>query len=115
MIDRDFDVSAYEQGVRDGRHEAQAEIDSLRQELDANCPVEAVERGMSPVEAAIYHVWGERCSDFEPGCPCCRAWAEHDQITKLRVALTQIRDAGPMTLDDQRWRIALAALEVRND
>jgi len=30
---------------------------------------------------------------------------------RLRAALEQIRDAGPMTLDDQRWRIALAALE----
>ena len=29
---------------------------------------------------------------------------------KLRAALREIRDAGPMTLDDQRWRIALAAL-----
>lgn len=31
---------------------------------------------------------------------------------RLRAALEEIRDAGPMTLDDQRWRIALAALEV---
>ena len=29
---------------------------------------------------------------------------------RLRAALTEIRDAGPMTLDDQRWRIALVAL-----
>ena len=29
---------------------------------------------------------------------------------KLRAALKEIRDAGPMTLEDQRWRIALAAL-----
>lgn len=70
---------------------------------------------MSPVEAAVYHVWGERCPDFEPECLTCRAWAEYDENAKLRAALTEIRDAGPMTLDDQRWRIALAALGGEND
>ena len=39
---------------------------------------------------------------------CEKAAAE---IERLRAALVEIRDAGPMTLDDQRWRIALAALE----
>ena len=34
---------------------------------------------------------------------------------KLRAALMEIRDAGPMTIDDQRWRIALAALGGKND
>jgi len=29
---------------------------------------------------------------------------------RLRAALKEIRDTGPMTLDDQRWRIALVAL-----
>jgi hypothetical protein len=57
MTDRPFDTHAYDQGYRDGKHEAAAEID------------------------------------------------------RLRSALKEIRDAGPMTLDDQRWRIALAALE----
>ena len=33
-----------------------------------------------PVYAAIAHVWGERCSDYEPGCPCCDAWAEYDRL-----------------------------------
>lgn len=56
MIDREFDVRAYEEGYRAGKHDAQVEIE------------------------------------------------------RLRAALTEIRDAGPMTLDDQRWRIALVAL-----
>jgi predicted RNase H-like nuclease (RuvC/YqgF family) len=34
----------------------------------------------------------------------------NNEIERLRAALKEIRDAGPMTLDDQRWRIALAAL-----
>ena len=38
-------------------------------------------------------------------------WEAADEIERLRAALEEIRDAGPMTLDDQRWRIALAALE----
>jgi hypothetical protein len=34
MTDRDFDVHAYDQGYRDGRHDAAAEIDRLRAALD---------------------------------------------------------------------------------
>ena len=89
---------------------AHHEIERLQTALNARCPVDAMDRGMSPVEAAVYHVWGERCPDFEPECLTCRAWAEYDENAKLRAALKEIRDAGPMTLDDQRWRIALAAL-----
>lgn len=33
MTDRDFDVHAYDQGYRDGRHDAAAEIDRLRAAL----------------------------------------------------------------------------------
>jgi len=39
-------------------------------------------------------------------------WEAADEIERLRAALEEIRDAGPMTLDDQRWRIALVALGV---
>lgn len=41
--------------------------------------------------------------------------AREAENAKLRAALTEIRDAGPMTLDDQRWRVALAALGGEND
>lgn len=51
------------------------------------CPVEAMDNGMSLVEAAVWHVWGDRCSDFEPECLICRAWAEFDQIERFRAAL----------------------------
>ena len=33
MTDREFDARAYDQGVRDGRHEAAAEISRLREAL----------------------------------------------------------------------------------
>lgn len=32
------------------------------------------------VYAAIAETWGERCPDFEPGCPCCDAWKEYDEM-----------------------------------
>ena len=32
MIDREFDVRAYEEGYRAGKHDAQAEIERLRDE-----------------------------------------------------------------------------------
>lgn len=67
-----------------------AEVEQLREELNARCPIDAMDRGMSIVEAAIYHVWGERCPDFEPGCLTCNAWAEFDQIERLRAALKKI-------------------------
>jgi hypothetical protein len=35
MIDREFDVRAYEEGYRAGKHDAQVEIDRLRSALRA--------------------------------------------------------------------------------
>ena len=35
------------------------------------------------------------------------------EVEKLRAALLDIRNMGPMTVDDQRWRIARAALEEK--
>ena len=42
------------------------------------------------LEEAITDHFGERCPDFEPGCPCCRAWAEFDEIKRLRAALEDV-------------------------
>lgn len=82
MIDRDFDVSAYEQGYRAGIHDGQKEIAELRAEI---------------IQLEKWN--GEIAFN-------ARLFAD---------ALKEIRDAGPMTLDDQRWRIALAALGGAND
>lgn len=62
----------------------QAEIDRLRQILE-NIQQARVSQGKATIDA-------------------------NNEIERLRAALTEIRDAGPMTLDDQRWRIALVAL-----
>jgi hypothetical protein len=32
------------------------------------------------VEEAITHHWGERCDDYEEGCPVCDAWHEYDAL-----------------------------------
>ena len=40
-----------------------------------------------------------------------KAEAENE---RLMAALLSIRDMGPMTVDDQRWRIARAALEEKS-
>jgi hypothetical protein len=25
-------------------------------------------------------IWGPRCSEFEPECPCCDRWKQHDEL-----------------------------------
>lgn len=43
---------------------------------------------MSRIQTAeeITRNYGERCPDFEPGCPCCQMWAMHDEIERLRAS-----------------------------
>ena len=94
--------------------EAAAEIERLRAALDDRCPVDAMDRGMSPVEAAIYHVWGERCPDFEPDCATCKAWVEFDQIERLRAALEWIAantyGYEPNAMSDEEAKVYFANL-----
>ena len=74
------------------REQGADEIEKLRAALNERCPVDAMDQeGMTPAQAAIWHVWGERCSDFEPECITCRAWAELSQIERLRAALSTAR------------------------
>jgi hypothetical protein len=35
---------------------------------------------MNLIEQAIEGHWGERCSDYEKGCPVCDAWREYDNL-----------------------------------
>ena len=41
---------------------------------------------------------------------CIAVYGAIDEIARLREALKQIGDFGPMAVDDQRWKIARAAL-----
>jgi hypothetical protein len=87
------------------------EIERLRAEMNARDPVDAMDRGMSPVEAAVYHVWGERCSDFEPGCTTCKAWAEFDKIKRRRAALETLSKY-KANEDDMDWYDTVLEMNV---
>lgn len=49
---------------------------------------------------------GEEVKKLKEALVACKL-----EVNKLRAALLDIRDTGPMTVDDQRWRIAKEALE----
>lgn len=34
------------------------------------------------IEEAILEHWGERCTDYQRGCPCCDAWQQLDKLKK---------------------------------
>ena len=36
------------------------------------------------LEQAVIEYWGERCPDFDPGCPGCLAWKMVDELASLR-------------------------------
>lgn len=36
--------------------------------------------GASLVEASIEEMWGKRCSEHDPACLTCQAWAEYDAM-----------------------------------
>lgn len=50
------------------------------------------------IEEAIREHWGERCPDFDPGCPCCRAWADFDQLSEKAGDWQAMRDKRDMCL-----------------
>lgn len=25
-------------------------------------------------------IWGPRCTEYAPGCPCCDRWRQHDEM-----------------------------------
>jgi hypothetical protein len=49
-----------------------ATIGFIREDADINAVAEAVE-----------FYWGERCPDFEEGCPTCAAWGQYDKMQNL--------------------------------
>lgn len=47
---------------------------------------------MSRLEEAIKDYWGERCDEYEPECPTCKAWHEYDAtLNKLNEAQTLLK------------------------
>lgn len=45
---------------------------------------------MNLVEQAITAHWGERCDDYEQGCPVCDAWREYDNLVTDNQVLNQM-------------------------
>lgn len=45
---------------------------------------------MNLVEQAITGHWGERCDDYEQGCPVCDAWREYDNLVTDNQVLNQM-------------------------
>ena len=76
------------------------------------CPVDALGRGMTPVEAAVWHVWGDRCSDFEPECLTCKAWADFDQIKRSECAKNE-RLRAALSADAQTLRLHLGEMSAQ--
>jgi hypothetical protein len=35
------------------------------------------------IEEAIEFYWGERCPDYEEGCPTCAAWKQYDTLHEM--------------------------------
>jgi hypothetical protein len=49
------------------------------------------------IAEAITEAWGERCPDFGPDCPCCRAWKQYDDIrVALKAASAGLDDSSPV-------------------
>lgn len=52
---------------------------------------------MNRIEEAMTAHWGERCDDYEQGCPVCDAWREYDNLlTDIRVEASIRRAVGKL-------------------
>ena len=47
------------------------------------------------ITEAITAHWGERCPDFEPDCPCCKAWAQYDHLLGATERAAKIAEDEP--------------------
>lgn len=45
---------------------------------------------MNLIEQAITGHWGERCADYEQGCPVCDAWREYENLVTDNQVLNQM-------------------------
>jgi hypothetical protein len=43
------------------------------------------EAGDNAIHEAVEFYWGERCPDYEEGCPTCEAWKQYDKLFKDKV------------------------------
>lgn len=45
---------------------------------------------MNLVEQAITGHWGEKCDDYEEGCPVCDAWREYENLVTYGETLNKV-------------------------
>jgi hypothetical protein len=45
-------------------------------------------------------VWGERCTEYERYCPCCRAWKMYDYLFDHPEYLNEITDDWEKSWED---------------
>lgn len=62
---------------------------------DERIPTEVLDEVEAPmnidrIKEAVTEWWGERCSDFEPDCSSCQAWAEIDAIEALQARVREL-------------------------
>ena len=43
----------------------------------------STEPSNNPIHEAIQFYWGERCPDYEWGCPVCAAWKQYDTLREM--------------------------------
>ena len=61
------------------------------------------ETKMKEIEQAITGYWGERCKDFDAGCPYCQAWAKFDALCSAAQPVQVVIDAIRKALVDARY------------
>ena len=71
---------------------------------------------MNRIEEALTAHWGDRCDDYEQGCPVCDAWREYDNLLTDRKVTNNLfleemvlRNAPPL---DPAIRMAISKLIV---
>ena len=71
---------------------------------------------MNRIEEALTAHWGDRCDDYEQGCPVCDAWREYDNLMTDRKVTNNLfleemvlRNAPPL---DPAIRMAISKLIV---
>jgi len=45
---------------------------------------------MNLIEQAMTAHWGEKCDDYEEGCPVCDAWREYENLVTYGETLTKV-------------------------
>ena len=42
------------------------------------------------IHEAVQFFWGERCPDYEEGCPTCEAWKQYDAMRSMDLVIREV-------------------------